>query len=451
MGVVKKAGKKVPGTVKKLYYRTIPFSYRYEKTYRNTLDELITNESRNTHDLIEEQQKNLVGLIEHAVTNVPFYRNFVRENALSLKDFQTSDDLAKLPIVSKETINKDPSAFLDERIDPSSLIEFKTSGSTGTKFIFKGDDSMFKKEAAFVTRAYRSHGSRLYDDWSFWIRRYVPESDKGPLFKTDHEMRRIYMSAYHLNNSSVHDYVSLINKHKFDTISTYPSSAYSLACLLEEENLSIPYVKSIHLASEMLIDEWAERIRKALPGVKVKAHYGQMEKTAFFHQTGDSDNYVDNLEYGVTEFVEVDGQTKVIGTGFLNRAMPFIRYDTGDTVEPIENPTMSKGLPETVRRFIGRSDDIIITPEGNRLPGVNFYTMMYKIPWVKMFQIIQEERDKVRVKIVPNTEWTDAMTETTKKKLAERLGSMKIYIEECSEITRSSSTGKIRCICNAVL
>jgi phenylacetate-CoA ligase len=309
---------------------------------------------------------------------------------------------------------------------------------------------MFKQESAFVTRAYQAHGSDLYRDWSIWIRRYVPESAAAPLFKKDYELRRLYMSAYHLNNESVHEYVDIINKHKFETISTYPSSAYSLACLLEEENLSIPYVKSIHLASEMLVEEWADKIRAVLPGVKVKAHYGQMEKCSFFHQA-DTDDYLDNVEYGVTEFVEANGQIKVIGTGFLNRAMPFLRYDIGDTVEPLEKSITGKGLPVRVKRFVGRSDDIIVTPEGNRLPGVNFYTMMYKIPWVKMFQIIQEEKDKVRVKIVPNTELTDEMVKKTKTKLSERLGSMKIYIEECSEIARSSRTGKIRCILNETL
>lgn len=451
MGVARKARSDEPGKLKRIYYKALPFSYRYERTYRNTLNKLTENEKRPTDDLIEEQRTRFLDLVDQVSKFVPFYRDHFNKNGLTPKDFETIDDIVKFPLINKSVINRDPSAFLDERFDRGKLIQFKTSGSTGTKFVFMGTDEMYKKEAAFVTRAYRSHGSRLYDDWSIWIRRYVPESDSAPLFKTDHELRRVYMSAYHLNNRSVHEYVELINRTRFQTISTYPSSAYSLACLIEEEGLSMPYVRSIHLASEMLIDEWADRIRRVLPGVKLKAHYGQMEKTAFFHQTAESDHYVDNLEYGVTEFIEADGQTKVIGTGFLNRAMPFIRYDTGDTVEPLDNVESGTGLPTTVRRFIGRSDDIIITPEGNRLPGVNFYTMMYKIPSVKMFQIVQEKRDVVRVMIVPNADWNDASAETTRQKLGERLGSMKVFIETCDEIPRSSTTGKIRCIRNEAL
>lgn len=451
MGVTSRLRKRIPGNVKKFYYQTVPFSYRYEKTYRNTLQELLADQTRDTADLLEQQRRTFSELVAHISQNVPFYRNYFQEQGLTAKDFQSVDDIVKLPIVNKLVISKDPSLFLDERLDPANLVSFKTSGSTGVKFVFKGTDAMFKKEAAYVTRAYLAHGSDLYRDWSIWIRRYVPENADAPLFKKDYELRRVYMSAYHLNNRSVHQYVDLINQFKYETISTYPSSAYSLACLLEEENLTLPYVKSIHLASEMLIDEWAQKIRAVLPQVKVKAHYGQMEKASFFHQDGDSDDYIDNVEYGVTEFVDIDGQTRVVGTGFLNWAMPFIRYDIGDTVEPLEQPRTGCGLPVTVKRFIGRSDDIIVTPEGNRLPGVNFYTMMYKIPWVKMFQIIQEEPDKVRVKLVPATTVTEAMKDEVQQKLSERLGSMKIYLEECSEIERSGQTGKIRCIRNATL
>lgn len=450
MGVTSRLSKKIPPRLTQLYYRAVPFPLRYERTYRKTLAELLANQERPTDELLEVQRSELVDLLSHASNHVPFYRKYFNEHGIKLKDFDGPEFLKKLPIVTKSMINENVTDFIDERVDPSKLVEFKTSGSTGVKFVFKGTDSMFKKEAAFVTRAYLAHGARLYDDWSIWIRRYVPQGADAPLFKKDHELRRVYMSAYHLNNSSVHDYVRTINDLGYKTISTYPSTAYILACLIEEENLKIPRVESIHLASEMSMDEWAAKITSVLPNVRLKAHYGQMEKASFFHQA-DSDHYVDNLEYGVTEFVPRDGQLSVIGTGFLNRAMPFIRYDTGDTAEVLDEEESGVGLPVRVKRFIGRRDDIIVTADGNRLPGVNFYTMMYKIPGVKMFQIIQEERDKVRVKVVPNQEWTSAMADQTRGALSERLGSTKVYIEECTEITRSERTGKIRCIVNQTL
>ena len=46
MGITSGQKRKLPGSVIKLYYQAIPFSYRYEKTYRHTLRELLVNEAR---------------------------------------------------------------------------------------------------------------------------------------------------------------------------------------------------------------------------------------------------------------------------------------------------------------------------------------------------------------------------------------------------------------------
>ena len=58
--------------------------------------------------------------------------------------------------------------------------------------------------------------------------------------------------------------------------------------------------------------------------IKPLAHYGQIEKVSFMHQTHESTDYKYIHEYGVTELV-VDNnyQNKILGTGFLNYYMPF--------------------------------------------------------------------------------------------------------------------------------
>ena len=56
----------------------------------------------------------------------------------------------------------------------------------------------------------------------------------------------------------------------------------------------------------------------------------------------------------------------------------------------------------------GRCDDILISEDGCRLPGVNFYTMMYKIDGVKMFQIRQVSRKVIDFYLVPNSLFSDS-------------------------------------------
>ena len=82
--------------------------------------------------------------------------------------------------------------------------------------------------------------------------------------------------------------------------------------------------------------------------------------------------------------------------------MPFLRYDSGDLTFPSEDTTMSYGsLPFTVDDFIGRQADMITCSDGRKL-GVNFYTMMYKIEGVEMFQIIQKDVNNIEVQFIPS-------------------------------------------------
>jgi hypothetical protein len=55
-------------------------------------------------------------------------------------------------------------------------IIFKTAGSTGNRLSFYGDDSMYKKESAYIQHSFKSHNSVLYDEWTIWIRRHSPKN-----------------------------------------------------------------------------------------------------------------------------------------------------------------------------------------------------------------------------------------------------------------------------------
>ena len=216
--------------------------------------------------------------------------------------------------------------------------------------------------------------------------------------------------------------------------------------------MRIPWVKAIHVASEKILPEWKDKIESII-GIKVKAHYGQMEKVSFFYQTESSDNYTEALEYGVTEF-EHDkdtGEHTVIGTGFLNYAMPFIRYRLNDTATLLDSSKQTSGLPQSVSDFNGRCDDILTSMDGSEIPGVNFYTMMYKIKGVKMFQIRQVKPDLVYADIVPDSGFFSTETEgQVEKGLKQRLGNINIMIRLKDEIDRNEKTGKIRCILNEI-
>jgi phenylacetate-CoA ligase len=442
MGSVNKIIKKSPFFIKKLYYNIVPFERRYGKVFHETFENLCKLRDLPIQNLQDYQYIKFMNLIEHAYQNVPYYRKIMIDRQLTPKSFKSVEDVSLLPFLTKDLITKNFDDLIAQNMKHIKPVEFRTSGSTGKKLIFLGTDDVYKKEAAFVLRAFKDHGATMYDKPSVWLRRFVP-SGSEKLWYYDHELKRLYMSAYHLNLQSVKNYVSEINSKKYHTLVGYPSSIYVLACLCDEARLNLKHIKAIHTASEKMLPEWERKINDVF-GIAPKSHYGMQEKVCFHHQTFDNDSYYENLEYGVTEFIEEDNQNIIVGTGFINYYMPFIRYKTNDTAV-LSEKTNSLFRIENIN---GRCDDILISEDGCRLPGVNFYTMMYKIDGVKMFQIRQTNRETIDFYLVPNELFSDKTIDQIRLGLRQRLGNLKINILIKENIERSRITGKIRCIFN---
>ena len=329
MGAVSRFVKKMPGPVRRLYYAAIPFSIRYGVAYRNMYTFINTSQWYSYQELQSYQLSQLNHLLEHAYENVPYYKRIFNERGLKPKDIQCLSDLSKLPILTRDIIINNFDDLVASNFPKNTLKNFSTSGSTGKPLVFLGADSIYKAEAAFISRSYNAHGTKLYDEKTIWLRRYVP-SNNDPIFKYDYELRRLYLSAYHLSHNNIKEYVNLINEYDSCTLVGYPSSLYILALLLEESGLHLEKIRIAHAASEKMLTTWKNKIEAVL-GVPVKSHYGMIEKVSMFFQCSCSDFYHESLEYGITEFVnEKNGIGQVVGTGFLNYAMPFIRYQMND-------------------------------------------------------------------------------------------------------------------------
>jgi len=429
-------------------YGTIPPSMRHGKTFWQTYQFIQKSQWESREKLEDYQMQLLNKLLNHAYENVPYYKKVFDERDLKPKDIKSTSDLKKLPLLTKNIIRERYSELVARNIRPSSYTPLHTSGSTGEVLKFLVPKNQDEYENAFIDRAFSSHGSRLYYERSIWLRSYVPENN-APIFYIAPELKRLYLSAYHLSANRINEYVKLINSYQAKLLVGYPSSLYILAYLLDEAHLKLNNIKIVHAGSEKMLPYWENKIKEIL-GVPVKDHYGMAERVSLFHRCSCSDIYHENLDYGLTEIInQADGCGMVVGTSFLNYAMPLIRYLTNDVARINFGNQLCKcgrGLPLTVLEFEGRSDDILITKDGRYIPGVNFYTMIYKIEGIKMFKIIQYALDTIELQIVPDDNFSDKSRDLIAKGIQERLGNVNLQINIVNEIQRSYNTGKIRCI-----
>jgi phenylacetate-CoA ligase len=93
---------------------------------------------------------------------------------------------------------------------------------------------------------------------------------------------------------------------------------------------------------------------------------------------------------------------ELVGTALHSYAMPFIRYRFGDLV--ILGPSQCPcGAPfSTLSRIQGRTLERIRLPDGRTIhPYAVIGPLVQSVPWIRRFQIIQDQRDHFRIKLVP--------------------------------------------------
>ena len=442
MGSVSRIIKQSPNFIKSNYYKFVPFRYRYGKVYSKTLDFLLESQHWDEERVKKYQEDELRKLLTHCYKNVPYYRDMFISREWHPLDFKSIEDLEYFPVLTKKKIIANPQIFIADNLRDKKSYPITTSGSTGDKLEFYVDDDCLKREAAFNMRAYIQQGAKMYDTPSVWLRRYVPKDSESPLWHYDEELKRLYMSAYHLNDRTIGDYVAKINEGNYQTMCTYPSAAYIFACLCDENNLKLKSIEKIHTTSEVLLKQWYDKIEKVF-NITPCGHYGQMEKVSLMHQVESSRDMKQNLEYGVNEFYDNgDGTYGLIATGFINYYMPFIRYKTEDTF------VIEDGV---VKEVNGRSSDILVSKDGSRLPGVNFYSWIdKKMPAVKMFQIIQKTDNDIIFNYVQNPAYAYDLRDDIISGLSSRLGEMNYTVNKLDEIERDPVSQKIKSIINEV-
>ena len=94
--------------------------------------------------LKEYQDKKLRSLINHAYTSVPYYRAVFDRHGIRPEDIRTSDDLAKVPILTKDIIRENfPDKIVVGNEDNRRDGIWTTGGSTGEplKFFSRGDQT----------------------------------------------------------------------------------------------------------------------------------------------------------------------------------------------------------------------------------------------------------------------------------------------------------------------
>ena len=365
----------------------------------------IVNLSNEDHKIFIETKKQEI--VKFHLENNSFYQQLVGS--------KTYGEWNYLPILNKTNLQSPLLERLSKGYSQKDIFLNKTSGSSGTPFIFAKDNYCHALTWASIIYRFGWYGIDFNN--SYQARFYGIPMDfignKKERFK-DFLSHRFRFPIFDLSDEVLEGFLNHFRIKKFDYINGYTSSIVLFAKFLQNKNIVLtticPTLKVCMVTSEMLFEEDKILLQKQL-GVPIINEYGASELDLIAFENPQNEWQV-NSETLFVEILDENNQAvpngtqgRIVITSLCNKAHPFIRYDIGDIGILDEKSTLQKPI---LKKLIGRTNDIAVLPSGKKSPGLTFYyitkTIIEDDGNVKEFVIKQTKIDTFEVEYVSETE-----------------------------------------------
>jgi phenylacetate-CoA ligase len=219
-------------------------------------------------------------------------------------------------------------------------------------------------------------------------------------------------------------------RYQPDWLRCYPSCGHLFAQFLEETGRAFPPLKGILCASENLYDAQKAALTRVFRA-PVFSHYGHYELAVLAGFCETADTYHVLPQYGYAELRAPDGTQvtergrigEIVGTSFINRGTPLIRYRTGDFARLEGWGCAACGRPHQIwSRIEGRLQEFIVTASGRLISMTALNAHDDTFDDVRQFQYVQERAGEVRLEYVPRGTWDAAIDARIAARLAPKLG-----------------------------
>jgi phenylacetate-CoA ligase len=413
-----------------------------DRCIANCLKFLLKSQWWSEAELKEYQNVKLRALIKHAYDNVFYYTEVFKRLGLIPEDIKTTDDLYKLPILTKEDIRKSfkNGSIIARNIPTRKMLLSSSSGSTGEPlqyYITKEVDSFNK---ACGIRGWYWMGYRLGDKYI-----KLSQNPRGTIKNIQDKFNNcLYLFAQQLTDDNFSKIVDQINKFKPLVIRGYPDPMLFLANYIIKNNINIYFPRSIATTGNILFDKYREKIEQTF-NCKIYDSYS-CEGGANVSECNTHECYHSSMEYAITEIlkdgkeVENGEEGRVITTDLVNYAVPFIRYDTQDYVTKSKQKCSCGKDLLAIDNINGRDSDILVTPSGKYLIVHNFTVYFEWIDSIDQFQIRQDKIDEIEILLKVNQKYNSTEEKKIYKYWRDYIGNdvkIEIMVVDDIPLTRS--------------
>jgi phenylacetate-CoA ligase len=319
-------------------------------------------------------QERFQRIVRHARQTNPFYKRWIPETG-------------PVPILTRRQYQEFNDEILNGRLHTT-----RTSGSSGApvRLIISPERGAMNRRAAEL---HARHLGGVLQQIAF----IYPHGKTGKAIVNVH--------------TPIPEQLELLKRHHAErgvaAMITYPSNAVMLAQMILERGGDYSFLQRVGLMAETIDPGQIALIQRAFPCAKIWSNYSSME----FGLIGIQCPYEPRFHHATTgklgiEILDEKGQVcepgqvgRVVITDYYNTETPFIRYELGDLAAFASCPCGKIGLPG-LQNIIGKVLGCLVHRDGRRTAFIDLANALRDMPGMRQFQVIQEEVERFRVKVV---------------------------------------------------
>lgn len=393
----------------------------------------------------EYQLTQLRRIVTLAHEKCPYYQRTFRDVGFAPGDLKSLSDLSRLPFIHKDIIREHAEDLATQPLGGSGMDYVSTGGSSGAPLRFYIDANRSATEFAYLTAGWERIGYQLTTPQAVFRGQEVTPDRDGLRHLYDPVLRRHYYSNFHMNDAAMERYVDHLRTLGTCFLHVYPSSITMLTRFLKRTKQSPPgNVKGILAGSENVLPDERQLV-EAFWQVPYHTWYGHSEKLVLAAECEHATDYHVWPTYGYCELIDEQGQPcrqpgqrgEIVGTGFINTVMPFIRYRTGDYATYVGERCDACGREQMlIKQIEGRqSSGAIVASDGALVSPTALNVHDDTFEGVLQYQFYQDTIGEVTIRIVPAGDFSDPDRERILTRLnGQFAGRVKLTMELCDTI-----------------
>ncbi|MFC1504390.1 phenylacetate--CoA ligase family protein [Spirochaetota bacterium] len=377
--------------------------------------QVLRNPWKDPQEIHAMRELKLKRILHHAYAHVPFYRELFDKHNIKPDDIAGSEDLAKLPIITKKDILDIP---IEKRtansVDVKACIHDRTSGMTGLPLEILSSSSDAAHQSILFLRAYIA--SSVFP----WHRKMIISTSRVAL-----KDRSLYDSISRPLRKNI-CYLDPVKKWSREMQSWNPDiligdiTVLKLSAeIMQQQQIQVKLKKVISWGG--MLDAYTQKYLESVYGCNVLDLYGCKETGIISWKCSACGGYHINSDSVIIETVK-DGRLcrpgeagEIVATTLDSYAMPFIRYSIGDTVILSDKPPVCGRSFPLMKKILGRNDDIILLKDGSKIPSQPFYHCIEAYGGIHRWQIVQESKERITLRIETNSNYKNEYTDKIKR------------------------------------